>query len=123
MGAFLTRFLAVWCALIIVGCQRETMVFNDCVIFAANAKAVKDAKEALNPLYRSNILLVHVKDGPVGHAWFIFALGATLCAYDSTGTRALTLPVDDFEKYPQGIALQLVGQNLAVAKFAFTPKP
>lgn len=122
MGTFLTRLLAVWLVLIVVGCSEKTILWEDCVIFAANARAVKDAQQALDPTYRSNVLLVETKGQPVGHAWLVFQLGEKLCAYDATGTRIVNLPPENFENYPAGVALQLVGTDLAVAKFAFKPK-
>jgi len=100
-------------------CERDIILMNDCVIYAANKKVVEDAKHSLDTTYRSNVLLVETKDAAVGHAFLVFAVGQTLFAYDASGSRVVDLPVEKFEEYPSGIAIQLVGNNLKVAKFAF----
>lgn len=115
----MNRLLAIIAILFLVGCKGDnTILWNDCVIYAANQKIVMDAKHQLNPAYKSKVLLVITKDNTVGHAYLIYIVNNTLFAYDDTGSRVVDIALKSIEDEPNLIALQLVGANLKKAKFA-----
>lgn len=109
--------------LLVSACSREKVLWQDCVILAANQKVVEDARHALSTLYQSNVLLIARKNGQVGHAYLVFRLGNEVMAYDQDGSRPVNADPERFQDFPAGIAVQLVRpEEIQAAKFAFPKK-
>lgn len=105
----------------LAGCGKK-ILWNDCVVYAANAKVVMDAREALDPTYSSEVLLVWSKEGSIGHAFLVYQVGKTLFAYDAEGSRIIkNVDLENWKQSPNGIALQIMGSKLQKAQFAFNP--
>lgn len=89
---------------------------NDCVILAANKLAVLEAKNQLNPQYKSKLLIIEsffIRRIPNyelvygGHALLIYRINGKLYAYDEKGTLELRTIEFNAEK----IANELVNRG------------
>lgn len=109
------KWFLIACCAFLLGCSKQQEYNSDCLLYAANAKVVFDAKNKLDPHYRSELLMLWRRN-MVGHVYLVFVINHTIFAYDRSGSRIVLAPVRCMSN-PVIMAILIEGDDVLFADY------